>query len=201
MRQFLLRDYIKNIIRIFFLGIIVGIMIMFFLRGRLQTDIYLLNEDWILSLQSGYTDSKSLFVYILLKRLKEIGLLFLLSTTFVGILYVYGYTAALGVGMGVLLAVSCLRYGIKGLLLFLLALFPQTFIYIPAFIYILHLCYMICVKLYFPHKDYSKSSSSMKVFIVKNVICICIAVSVVIIGILIESYVNPKIFFSYIKKF
>lgn len=201
MRQFFLRDYVKNAIRVFFLGIIVGIIFIFLCRNRLQTDIYLLNEEWILQMQSGQVESKSLFVYILLKRLKEMGLMVLLATTFVGIVCMYGYIGVLGAGTGVLLAISCLRYGVKGLMLVLAASFPQALLYLPVFLYIFHLCYLLCVKLYFPHKDYWKSNNSMKVFLFKNFIYICIAVAVVIIGILIESYVNPKIFFSFIKNF
>ena len=201
MRQFLLRDYVKNAIRVFFLGIIVGIILIFLCRSRLDSDIYLLNEEWILQMQTGQVNTKSLFVYVLLKRLKEIGLLVLLSTTVVGIVCIYGYAALFGIGTGVLLAVACLRYGIKGIMLMLAASFPQMLVYLPVFLYVFHLCYLVCVKLYFPHKDYWKSNSSTKVFLFKNILYICIAIAVVIIGVLLESYVNPKIFFSFVKNF
>ena len=201
MRQFFLRDYVKNAVRVFFLGIIVGIILIFLCRNRLQTDIYLLNEEWILYMQSGQVESKALFIYILFKRLKEIGLMVLLATTFAGIVCMYGYIGVLGAGTGVLLAISCLRYGVKGLMLVMAASFPQALLYLPVFLYIFHLCYLLCVKLYFPHKDYWKNNSSMKVFLFKNVMYILIALVVVIIGILLESYVNPKIFFSFIKNF
>lgn len=201
MRQFFLRDYVKNAIRIFFLGIIVGIILIFLCRNRLQTDIYLLNEEWILSMQMRQVEAKSLFVYILLKRLKEMGLMVLLATTFAGIVCMYGYIGLLGAGAGVLLAISCLRYGAKGLMLVVAASFPQALLYLPAFLYLFHLCYLLCVKLYFPHKDYWKSNSSMKVFLFKNVIYICITIVVVIIAILLESYVNPNIILPFIKKF
>lgn len=196
-----MRDYVKNAVRIFFLGIIVGILIIFLFRSRLQTDIYVMNEEWILYMQSGQVNSKSLFVYILLKRMKGLGLFVLMSTTFVGLVCIYGYTGILGVGTGMLMGVSCLRYGVKGLTLLLTASFPQALVYVPAFLYVFHMCYLLCVKLYFPHKDYWKSGSSTKVFLFKNLFAIIIAIVVVIIGILLESYVNPKIFFSYIKNF
>lgn len=201
MRQFLLRDYVKKAIRIFFLGIIVGIILIFFCKNRLQTDIYLLNEEWILQTQNSQVNSKALFVYILFERLKEIGVLILLSTTMIGYLCLYGYAALLGAGCGVFLGVACLRYGLKGLILVLAASFPQGLVYLPAFLFLFHLCYLLCIKLYYPHKDYWKNTNSTKVFLFKNIIHICIAILVVIIGVLLESYVNPKIFFSYINKF
>ena len=196
-----MRDYVKNAVRIFFFGIIVGIVMIFFFRNRLQTDIYLLNEEWILSLQNKTIESKSLFVYILFKRLKELLFMVLLSTTFAGIVGMYGYIGIIGAGVGALTAISCLRYGLKGLFFILTASFPQILLYLPAFIYIFHLCYLLCVKLYFPHKDYWKISGSTKVFLFKNILYICMAVAVVIIGIVLESYVNPQILFSYIKNF
>lgn len=201
MRQFLLRDYVKNAIRIFFMGIILGIIFIFLCRNKLQTDIYLLNEEWIVQMQNSQVNSKALFVYVLFKRLKEMGLLVLLSTTVVGVICLYGYVALLGAGTGIFLAVACLRYGFKGLILMLWASFPHGLIYLPVFLYIFHLCYLLCIKLYFPHKDYWKSSSSTKVFLFKNAIYISIAIVVVIIGILLESYVNPKIFFPFINNF
>lgn len=201
MRQFFLRDYVKNAVRIFFLGIIVGIIVVFLFRGRLLSDIYVMNEEWILYMQSGQVNSKSLFVYILLKRMKELGMLVLMSTTFAGLVCIYGYTGLMGMGTGMLMGVACLRFGIKGLMMLLSASFPQVLVYVPAFLYIFHLCYTLCIKLYFPHKDYWKSSSSTKVFLFKNLFAIIITIVVVIIGILLESYVNPKIFFSYIKNF
>ena len=201
MRQFFLRDYIKNEIRIFFLGIIVGIIIIFLCRNRLQTDIYLLNEEWILSIQNSTLENKALFVYILLKRLREMGIMVLFATTFAGLVCMYGYFGIWGVGVGVLTAISCLRYGLQGLMLMVVASFPQAIFYVPAFLYLFHLCYQLCVKLYFPHKDYWKLSGSTKVFLFKNILFAFITLVVVIIGIAVESYVNPKIFLGFIKNF
>lgn len=201
MRQFFLRDYIKNAIRLFFLGIILGIVFVILNRSKLQTNIYLLNEEWILYMQTNQINEKSMFAYVLLKRLKELGMMVLLSTTIAGVVCLYGLVSIYGAGLGVLLAVSSFRYGVKGLMLVLTASFPQILVYLPVFLYIFHLCYLLCIKLYFPHKDYWKTGSSMKVFWVKNIIYVSVSLAVVIIGILLESYVNPKIFFSFLKNF
>lgn len=201
MRQFFLRDYIKNAIRLFFLGIILGIVFVILNRSKLQTNIYLLNEEWILYMQTNQINEKSMFAYVLLKRLKELGMMVLLSTTIAGVVCLYGLVSIYGAGLGVLLAVSSFRYGVKGLMLVLAASFPQILVYLPVFLYIFHLCYLLCIKLYFPHKDYWKTGSSMKVFWVKNIIYVSVSLAVVIIGILLESYVNPKIFFSFLKNF
>lgn len=196
-----MRDYIKNAIRVFFMGIIIGIVMVFLIRGKLQTDIYLLNEEWIIYMQTSQINEKSLFAYILLKRLKELGLLVLLSTTVVGLVCLYGWMLMFGAGIGTLLAVSCFRYGVKGLILIVAASFPQMLIYLPVFLYIFNLCYLLCVKLYFPHKDYWKSTGSMKVFLIKSAMYVAMALAVVIIGIMLESYVNPKIILSFLKNF
>lgn len=196
-----MRDYIKNAIRVFFMGIILGYIYVLINRHKLQTDIYLLNEEWVLYLQTTRISEKSIFIYVLMKRLKEVGVAVLISTTVAGLICLYGFTIMYGAGLGVLLAVSGFRYGLKGLMMILAASFPQVLVYVPVYLYIFHLCYLLCVRLYFPHKDYWKTSGSPKFFLFKNIISIGIALGVVIIGVLLESYVNPKIFFSFIKKF
>lgn len=201
MRQFFLRDYIKNAVRIFFLGIIVGIVLILICRNKLQTDISIFNEEWILHMQNTVIENKSLFLYVLFKRLKELGFMFLLASTIAGIICIYGYVGFIGSGFGAMVAILCLRYGLKGMGMMMAALFPHVLLYIPAFLYLFHMCYLLCVKLYFPHKDYWKSSGTTKVFLFKNILYICIALVVVIIGVLLESYVNPQIIFSFIKKF
>lgn len=196
-----MRDYIKNAIRVFFMGIILGYIYVLINRHKLQTDIYLLNEEWVLYLQTTRISEKSIFIYVLMKRLKEVGVAVLISTTVAGLICLYGFAIMYGAGLGVLLAVSGFRYGLKGLMMILAASFPQVLVYVPVYLYIFHLCYLLCVRLYFPHKDYWKTSGSPKFFLFKNIISIGIALGVVIIGVLLESYVNPKIFFSFIKKF
>ncbi len=201
MRQFFLRDYIKNAVRVFFMGMIIGIVLVILCRNKLLTDISIFNEEWILCMQNTIIENKSLFLYILFKRLKELGFMFLLSTTFAGIVCIYGYVSAMGAGLGALMAILCLRYGMKGLIMMLAAIFPQVLVYLPAFLFLFHMCYLLCVKLYFPHKDYWKGSGTTKVFLFKNIIYISIALIVVIIGVLLESYVNPQFIFSLIKNF
>lgn len=196
-----MRDYIKNAIRVFFMGIILGYIYVLINRHKLQTDIYLLNEEWVLYLQTTRISEKSIFIYVLMKRLKEVGVAVLISTTVAGLICLYGFAIMYGAGLGVLLAVSGFRYGLKGLMMILAASFPQVLVYVPVYLYIFHLCYLLCVRLYFPHKDYWKTNGSPKFFLFKNIISIGIALGVVIIGVLLESYVNPKIFFSFIKKF
>lgn len=201
MRQFFLRDYIKNAVRIFFLGIITGIILVILCRNKLQTDISIFNEEWILYMQNTVIENKTLFLYVLFERLKALGFMFLLATTFAGIFCIYSYVGVMGSGFGAMMAILCLRYGIKGLGMIIAAIFPQVLVYFPAFIYLFHMCYLVCVKLYFPHKDYWKGSGTTKVFLFKNILYICIALVVVIIGVLLESYVNPKIIFSFLKNF
>ena len=157
MRQFFLRDYIKNAIRLFFLGIILGIVFVILNRSKLQTNIYLLNEEWILYMQTNQINEKSMFAYVLLKRLKELGMMILLSTTIAGVVFLYGLVSIYGAGLGVLLAVSSFRYGVKGLMLVLAASFPQILVYLPVFLYIFHLCYLLCIKLYLIQNSFKNS--------------------------------------------
>lgn len=201
MRQFFLRDYVKNFIRIFFLGIIVGIVVIFLCKGNIQTNSSILNEEWILKMQSEQINSKALFVYVLLERFKEIGVLFLISSTMIGCVCLYGYAALIGAGGGIFLAIACLRYGAKGIVMVFVAAFPQILVYLPLFLYVFHIGYQFCVRLYYPQKDYWKNNQSNRVFFLTIILHICVVLVVLFVGILLESYVNPKIFFSYLKNF
>ena len=201
MRQFFLRDYIKNAVRIFFFGIIAGILMILICRKKLQTDITIFNEEWILLMQNTVIDSPALFWYILFERLKVIGFMFLLSTTFAGIIGIYSYVGLWGAGIGVLTGILVLRYGTNGCFMMIVALFPQAILFIPSFLFFFHMCYMVCAKLYFPHKDLGKYGGTTKVLLFKNLIYIILGLVVVIIGVVLESYVNPRILISFLKKF
>lgn len=196
-----MRDYVKFAVRLFFMGVIAGIILSYLMKNRLQTDVYILNEEWLATIQNGMGNSRSLFVYVLFKRMREMGLILLISTTFAGLIFLYGYTGIMGIGTGIFMGTACLRYGLRGLIIFLTASFPQGILYIPGFLYLFHLCYLVCVKLYFPGRDYFQSEGSIKKFLIKNFFSFIILFFIVITGIILESYVNPKIFFSYIKNF
>lgn len=76
----------------------------------------------------------ALLVYIIRERWWPIPLLFIASTTYLGKAVRYLLTAWYGVGIGVVLGILLLRYGLKGIFLMMGAAVPHYLLYIVAFV-------------------------------------------------------------------
>jgi len=95
-----------------------------------------------------------------------------------------------------------MRYGLKGILLIVGAFLPQYIFYVPAFWMLLNWGYHICCVMYFPARVYDEKEypfRSRKNFWLRQGLQLMTIFLVVIIGIVLESYVNP-IFLTKILK-
>lgn len=133
-------------------------------------------QDW---LGSG----QPIFGFVLKERLIVIWSMFLLATTALGNMYVYLNVLWYGTSSGMFLAVVLMRYGIKGLLLLVSGMFPHYLIYVPAVILT-----MMLTK--------EKRTVNSKYFGQLFVITV-----VVIIGCILECYVNPVVVEKILKTF
>lgn len=84
----------------------------------------------------GYLDihKNRLFFYVLEQRMRTVILMLLLSVTPVGRFIRYAYTAWYGLAFGMILTAAYAVYGVRGLGLIGICLFPQILFYIPAYI-------------------------------------------------------------------
>ena len=96
-------------------------------------------------------------------------------------------------------AVSVMRYGMKGLLLIAGSMMPHFLCYIPAFLLLADWCFQTCVRLYYPVRDYTENVQQQKkgkipgrFFMIHGI---------VIVGIILESYVNPGLMGELTKLF
>lgn len=111
--------------------------------------------------------------YVCLKRVPLLVGLFLLSATYLASAAVIAATAWFGFSLGVLTASSVTSYGLRGILLILAGIFPQYLFYIPAFC----LTAVLCRR---------RRILNSRLFLQ----CLILTI-VVIIGCVLESYVNP----------
>ena len=88
-----------------------------------------------------------------------------------------------GISSGLFLAIVLMRYGVKGLLLLVAGMFPHYLIYVPALILVFHL------------------SREKRTVSSKYILQLLVISSVVIIGCILECYVNPEIVEKILKKF
>lgn len=144
-----------------------------------------------LVLQSGFLDAAALdsvrylkinrnglFLYSLRQRMGMAAFLVLLSAAGIAGAGICLLLVWCGISAGAVLTVFSMRYGMKGLLLFLSCILPQQFFLIPGYLMLMDWC--------FRRMERKK---------------LLIPLAVVITGCLVESYVNPNILKVVLKIF
>lgn len=172
-------------------GFIIGIFMMnigktFFLNDGGILNIHSLNRIKYLAV-----DGPALLRYILSERAGMIFLLVLLATTFVGIIASYLFTLWQGMLMGMFITAATIRYGMKGILLIIAGMFPHQLLLIPAWVMLLNWCHQLCCKFYFPAKDYESGYLNRNHYLIRKGVWFLWIIGVVIIGSVLECYVNP----------
>ena len=146
-----------------------------------KTDLF--DKATLNALKGQMKSERTLLFVILRERTALILSLFLFSTTSLAAMYVYMTVVWFGACSGLFLAVVLLRYGIKGILLLITGIFPHYLIYVPAVILVFRLT---------KEKRLVNSKFYMQLIVI---------LFVVIIGCLLECYVNPNIVSKMLKLF
>lgn len=170
----------------FLVGFLVGVILMntgMFLKVENSS---LLDEYTLGRLKYLEINCNTFFIYVLQKRMAVLWLLMLFGITTIGLYVFCGYLAWCGFALGTLLSVAVMRYGIKGILLMVTGAFPHYIFYVPACLLLLKLGQ----RLYRKEQNILQCGMS---FLGIHI--------VVIIGILLESYVNPYIMTKILKIF
>lgn len=187
---------------VFLFGFFAGIFLMNFCKASFLGETGFLDESFLYQMKYREVKGSLLFLYVLRKRMSLILFLMIFSTTYLGIVFSYGALVWTGFNAGMLMAAISIRYGFKGLFFIGTAIFPHYLFYIPAFIYLCNWCYVVCAILYFPAKVYEQTlyrgKKSMLLGKVGQAVCI---LAVVIIGAVLESYVNPFLVTGMLKIF
>lgn len=160
-----------------------------------------LNEYTLLCMSRVKLDYRNYFLYLLRKRAGGAFFLALLSSTYLGLAGIYSYICQIGLASGIFLAGAGIRYGAKGILLFLGGMIPHQLLLIPCGIMFLCWCYRMCTTLYYPGRCTEPLFGSKKQFIIRKVIQFQMILGVVITGCLLECYVNPYIITKLLKFF
>lgn len=182
-----------NWLLFFSLGFIAGVLLV-----NLKTDYFLedslfFGEELLNRLSYTSFHNEQYMVYLLQNRMGIMLFLLVAATTILGIVILYLYVAWFGMSLGILMAVAAIRYGGKGILVFFGAVFPQEIIYIPAFLFLVNLLHDFCAVIYFPGKMFQNAYMGKKQFLAKGILTYIMLAGVVIIGVFLESYVNPYV--------
>lgn len=186
---------------LFFGSFLLGVVVM-----NLGNEIFL-SEEGIFStasinrLKYIEIDSGSFFKYVLKHRMGEGAILILLSTTGIGLMSVYACIVWQGVLAGMTITAATIRFGMKGVLLILGSVFPHQLLLIPAQIMLLGWCYENCSRGRFLGKYTVPYYNSKKQQLLRQGIILLWIGMAILIGCILESYVNPILISDLIKIF
>lgn len=179
-----------NLLLPLLIGFVVGVIVtnIWIDSAVLQTGF--LSEYALNRLKYIEVDGSKLFLYVIQNRFKLVLIILIASSTILGFVCSYLFSVWFGITTGIMISVLTVQFGIKGSLLFLACIFPQVIFYVCGFCRLLQECYIISCKMYFPNRiiDYSTYHKKMNLGQMGKIIG---AIGVVIIGIFLESYVNP----------
>jgi len=170
--------------QIYVLSLVAVMLFLLIRKGELLIQTSFLSEASLNTIKEELTrGNKKLFLYILKERAAIILALFVLSTTYLGGMFVYLNVIWYGAVSGLLLTIALLRYGMKGILLIAGGALPHYLIYVPAVILALRLS---------REKRTVNSKFCIQLFVL---------LAVIVAGCLLECYVNPFFVVKILKNF
>ena len=185
---------------LFLIGLFTGILIVNLGHETWIRNGSLLGTDMMSRLKNSRPVGEGLIGYILRHRLFTVCLLSLSATTLIGMPILCFYICYTGLAAGCLLSVAVIRYGVRGLLFMAAALFPQAFLLMPAYIGFFFWAVDMNRTLYARTQLEGYERYSRQFYVKKGIQIIGIVI-VVIMGCLLESYVNPGILHFILKIF
>lgn len=176
----------------FLIGFFAGIALLVLGRGWFLESGNMMGADKTHYI--GYLDihKNRLFLYVLELRMRTVILMLLLSVTPLGRFVRYGYTAWYGLAFGMILTAAYAVYGVRGLWLVCLCLFPQILFYIPAFI-------LLCAASRQIYEQYVCGYGGLGRRQLAAGIGVILLLGV--LGCITEGYVNSLIIMKMLKKF
>ena len=139
---------------------ICGLFAVYFGRGILLNRAGMLDEDTLYRMKYMTVDSSILFWYVLCKRCRNFLVLIIMATTYLGWIFCGGVTVKYGFSVGFFLSTAVFRYGIKGILLGIVSIFPHYLCYLPAMILLLRWCEDMHRSIYFYHHTTGKGKKA-----------------------------------------
>ena len=185
------------VLPIFCISFVAGILVMNIGKSILLENTGLFDEYTLYTMKYMTVDSNALFSYVLRERLVRLLILTVLSTTYLGLVVCVGTVIWYGMSAGAFLAALTLRYGIKGIFLAVVAVFPHYLIYVPVLLALLAWCETLYRGIY----GRTINIGEDKAFLPKKLARLAAIFGAAVVSCLLEAYVNPLILLSYLRVF
>jgi len=190
------KDKISPIIFILFLsilGFISGILTIAFWQENWLICDGVLGQEFVYQIEDLNINKRALFFLCMEKRLRAFFILFLLAFSTVNVFSNITFFFLHGLYIGSVMELFTIRYGIQGILVYLSMILPQGIFYIPGFLSLGCWCLnMEKIQGNVSEKKIGKLRKNM------DKRRLGVAFMLVLTGILLESFVNSKIFFIFI---
>lgn len=175
---------------IFAAGFIIGLLFLNFRKSSLLENTGVLDEYTLYRMKYMTVDSSAFLSFVLRKRVGRILLLVVLSTTYLGMAACVGNIFWYGMCSGMFVSAAMIRYGVKGILLVVVSVFPQVLIYIPAMLSLLAWCTKLYRGIYHEREVPSMPGCLFGLARILFVFAF---------GILLECYINPYLMLGLLK--
>ncbi len=174
----------KKLLAFFLTGFVLGVIYIAALRN-IENSNMLMNSYFFSKYQYMEYDARDLFKYIFKNRFGVVLLLWLTGMTVLGNPAVFLFGFWFGFSMGLIWTMAVLKLGMAGILLCVISMFPHYLLYVPAFSFGLLRIYEM--------KSFRKPAK-------ESVVAFLIMALLVLVGCLLESYINPVILKAMIGK-
>ena len=185
-------------IKIFGVGMLLGIIIMNFGKSILLENTGLFDEYTLYYMKNRTVDGDALFIFVLKERTQIILFLIIAATTYLGLLACRGVMLWYGISAGAFLTALVLRYGIKGMILAVVSVFPQYILYAPAILALVLWCEELFRGIYYRSGEFANSDKRNKIRKMGQLLTILF---MVLVGCFLEGYVNSRLLIGFLQVF
>jgi stage II sporulation protein M len=166
-------------------GLFLGILCANIFKGNYVSQLQIYENDIFSKIASSSIDYAGLFRYILGKNFNNFFVFWLLSITILGIPYMALKITSFGFFAGFFISAITMEYGLKGILLILVYVFPHGLLYLPIALISLYKGYELCRTIY--HENRTNISQVAK--LVKSyIVIILILVAALFLASFLEAY-------------
>ncbi len=188
----------RNLMPVFIFGIVGGIFILNLGKSTLLEGTGLFDEYTLYGMKNMTVDGSALFCYVFRKRMLALLIMAIMVTTYLGYAACIGAAAWCGMAVGTFLGALTIRYGLKGVILAVVSVFPQALFYLPAIIMMLGWGEEIYRAIY---SKGALPDGTDRAFWLKKLGKLGVIAAITVLGCIMEGYVNPGLLLGYLKGF
>ncbi|MBU9739010.1 stage II sporulation protein M [Diplocloster agilis] len=191
----------KLFILLFMAGLIGGVLFANLFGKNYLNQTGILSDYFLSKYKYMEIDYGNLFFYILGKRSMGILFLWIMGVTVLGCPAVWLYLVWYGFSAGMILSMSVMKFGVKGLMLCVGGILPQYVVYVPLLIFFLVKVHGMSAQLYYGKYLSGSSYQPKKQLIVPYVLVLVMTMGGILAGTFLETYVNTGFLKLILKNF